>query len=224
MEKIAKQNDMYNHFNYNMSDNTGLVVKKPIYSEPRIQPDGEHGQEFQPSLENPSPKNPMTIVKDALAENQIQHTPSPPLNLNEDFDQDEKQGIKCSFERPCAWKYDANVTGYNFEVKTGLELKEQNLTGIMPGPSADKFNDAKGHFLHVVLTPETNARILKSPVFSSTRQKCYLEVFLHQSSMSRGTIRIVIEPLSARSDPWVPSEILGNDLRKWRYHTFDIDR
>lgn len=99
-----------------------------------------------------------------------------------------------------------------------------HFSGVMPGPSTDNLKDARGHFLHVVLTPETNVRILRSPVFSATRRKCYLEVFLHQSSMGDGSIRIVIEPVSHRSNSWVPSEIAGDNLRKWKYHTFDIDR
>lgn len=94
----------------------------------------------------------------------------------------------------------------------------------MPGPSFDHLKDANGHFLHLLLTPNTTTRTLRSPVFSATRQKCYLEVFLHQSSMLDGLIRIVIEPVSPRSDSWVPSEIVGDNLRKWKYHTFDIDR
>lgn len=94
----------------------------------------------------------------------------------------------------------------------------------MPGPLSDHLNDANGHFLHLHLTPDTNTRILKSPVFSSTREKCYLEAFLHQSSMTRGSIRIVIEPVSSRESSWVPTEVAGDDLRKWKYHVFDIDR
>jgi len=94
----------------------------------------------------------------------------------------------------------------------------------MPGPQADTLNDANGHFLHLHLTPETPARILRSPIFSSTREKCYLEVFLHQSAMLRGSIRIVIEPVGTKQNSWVPAEIAGDDLRRWKYHSFDIDR
>lgn len=95
---------------------------------------------------------------------------------------------------------------------------------MTPGPQADHNKDANGHFLHVRLTPETTTRILKSPVFSSTREKCYLEAFLHQSSMLKGSIKIVIEPVGSRDNSWVPAEIMGDDLRKWRFHTFEIDR
>ena len=94
----------------------------------------------------------------------------------------------------------------------------------MPGPQADHLNDANGHFLHLVLTPDTSTRILKSPVFSSTREKCYLEVFLHQSSMLRGSIRIVIEPVSSKESSWVPTEVAGDNVQKWKYYAFEIDR
>jgi anaplastic lymphoma kinase len=73
----------------------------------------------------------------------------------------------------------------------------------MPGPQADHLNDANGHFLHLLLTPDTGTRILKSPIFQSSREKCYLEVFMHQSSLSRGSVRIVIEPVEAKESSWV---------------------
>lgn len=131
IEKNAKLNDMYNQLNFNSSDSsTGLLLKRPIYSEPRIQ-DGEIGHELHPSFENSSPKIAMKIIKEAVAEQNHQHTPSPPSNDNDNIDQDEKQGIKCTFEKPCAWTYEQNVTGSNFELKTGLELKEMNLTGLL---------------------------------------------------------------------------------------------
>lgn len=97
-------------------------------------------------------------------------------------------------------------------------------SGVTPGPQADHLNDGNGHFLHLHLTPETGTRILKSPVFSSTREKCYLEAFLHQSSMLKGSIRIVIEPVGSKENSWVPAEILGDDFRKWKYQIFNIDR
>jgi anaplastic lymphoma kinase len=98
------------------------------------------------------------------------------------------------------------------------------LSGVMPGPQFDPNNDAMGHFLHLLLTPETGTRILKSPVFSSTRERCYLEVFLHQSSMVTGSIKIVIEPVASKQSAWVPAEIAGDDVRKWKYGSFEIDR
>lgn len=162
-------------------------------------------------------------VQQQLKSRNNMHTPSPP-NATDDIDFDEKLGVKCTFEKPCAWSYDTNVNGTNFEVTTGSNLTNANKTGVTPGPSADALNDANGHFLHLSLTPETSTRILRSPIFSSTRERCYLEVFLHQSAMMHGTIRIVIEPAASVENSWVPAEIMGDDLRKWKYHTFDIDR
>lgn len=51
-----------------------------------------------------------------------------------------------------------------------------------------------------------------------------LVVVMHQSAMSRSAIRIVIQPAYAESSPWVPAEVLGNDLRKWGWHQFRIGR
>lgn len=163
-------------------------------------------------------------VQQQLKNKNHMHTPSPPSYVADDIDFDEKLGVKCTFEKPCAWSYDTNVNGTNFEVTTGSNLTNANITGVTPGPSADNLNDANGYFLHLPLTPETTTRILKSPVFSSTRERCYLEVFLHQSAMMHGTIRIVIEPAASVENSWVPAEIMGDDLRKWKYHTFEIDR
>lgn len=96
--------------------------------------------------------------------------------------------------------------------------------GVSPGPQADTLNDAHGHFLHLHLTPDTGTRILKSPVFSSTQERCFLEVMFHQSSMLRGLIRIVIELVETPENPWVSAEIAGNDLRKWKHEIFEIAR
>lgn len=62
-------------------------------------------------------------------ESNDQHTPSPPKTNVDDVDVDEKTGVKCTFEKPCAWTFDTNVLGPNFEVATGLQLKEANSTG-----------------------------------------------------------------------------------------------
>lgn len=58
----------------------------------------------------------------------MQHTPSPPPYID-DIDFDEKLGVKCTFEKPCAWTWDKNVTGPNFEVITGANLTKNNVTG-----------------------------------------------------------------------------------------------
>lgn len=105
-----------------------------------------------------------------------------------------------------------------------LKINNFLIIGVIPGPQADDHNDANGHFLHLHLTPEITTRILKSPVFSATREKCYLEALLHQSSMLKGTIKIVIEPDGSKNNSWVSAEILGDDIRKWKHHTFNIDR
>lgn len=42
--------------------------------------------------------------------------------------------------------------------------------------------------------------------------------------MLSGTIKIVIEPVKSGNSSWVPAEIAGDSMSKWKYHTFDIDR
>lgn len=190
----------------------GRQESKPMRLEANPHNNSDLKNDSRPSSRGES----LQKIKELQKNQDNQHTPSPPSYNSDDTDVDEKLGVKCSFEKPCAWTYDTNIPGDNFEVTTGVHLKESNVTGkflfsklfrmnltlnlfllsgVTPGPQADNINDANGHFLHLHLTPVTGTRILKSPVFSSTREKCYLEAFLHQSSMLKGSIRIVIEPV-----------------------------
>lgn len=41
--------------------------------------------------------------------------------------------------------------------------------------------------------------------------------------MGSGSVRLVIEPIDL-THPWVPTEIQGNSQRRWKNHTFEIDR
>lgn len=47
-------------------------------------------------------------------------------------------------------------------------------------------------------------------------------MYIHQSSMQNGSLKIVIEPQSSSS--WVPAEIAGNDFRQWQLMHFPIGR
>lgn len=51
-------------------------------------------------------------------------------------------------------------------------------------------------------------------------------MFVHQSSMQNGSLKIVIEPQNApdSSSSWVPAEIAGDDLRQWQQMHFRIGR
>lgn len=134
---------------------------------------------------------------------------------------DETLGLKCGFETECAWHWEEDQPD-DFHVLSGGNLTSLNRTGTMPGPTADVYNNANGRFLYARLTPKSGTKNLTSPTFGSTRENCILQVVLHQSGMGKSAIRIVIEPLVSPS--WVPAEIMGNDLRKWGWHTFRIGR
>lgn len=67
----------------------------------------------------------------------------PPPEDNPEIDMEEMLGVKCTFERECAWKWDKDIPN-GFQVVTGQLLREQNMTGLMPGPDADPKNDAYG--------------------------------------------------------------------------------
>lgn len=97
---------------------------------------------------------------------------------------DEMLGLKCTFETACAWKWDENLAD-GFHVLTGANITTMNRTGVMPGPTADIYNNANGHFLHARLTPESGTKILRSPLFGMTRENCMLVVVMHQSHLDR---------------------------------------
>lgn len=131
-------------------------------------------------------------------------------------------GVKCTFETDCAWTWEEKKID-GFQVVTGVNLTNANRTGLMPGPIADYENNANGHFLHLRTIPSTGQRMLRSPTFSTTLENCMLEVLIHQSAMSTGSFRIVLQPLEKEA-PWVIHEMVGNDSNDWQNFTFMIDR
>lgn len=136
---------------------------------------------------------------------------------------DDILGVTCDFETNCMWTWDETLVD-GFHVVSGHNLTESNRTGMMPGPSVDGSNNAGGNFLLLRITPNTTTRTLTSPDFSQTRENCYLEVFLHESNMAYGSIKIVIVPLDQPDASWVPTEIMGDNLNKWGLYTFKIGR
>jgi hypothetical protein len=114
LEIRKKYNDQLSMQNLNYSE--GVEVKrKPSNSSKRIDL-------------TPETKNPIRMIQDELS-GTIQHTPSPPPH-DIHVDPDEKQGVKCSFDKPCAWTFDKDVPdGSNFYVTNGIELSNQNMTG-----------------------------------------------------------------------------------------------
>lgn len=102
------------------------TIKKNIKSEPFMS--GPDNQQRGVDADGQR-SNPLTVIKNTIRNQDNQHTPSPPPNNVDDIDFDEKLGVKCSFEKPCAWTFEQNVTGPNFEIVTGVMLKEANVTG-----------------------------------------------------------------------------------------------
>ncbi|XP_030566432.1 ALK tyrosine kinase receptor [Drosophila novamexicana] len=146
------------------------------------------------------------------------HTESTPSTEIEDL-----LGVKCNFETPCAWIWTENLSD-GFQVLSGTELAKKNMTGLLPGPVADSIDDANGHFLYARVQPTTKQLNLTSPSFSTTLEKCYLEVYMHQSDMSHGLSRVVVEPLHPQESSWVPAEIQGDNFRSWTHKIFRLGR
>lgn len=157
--------------NYDVGNNIGRPVSKPE----RLQTgnNGLGGVNSDPSdqISRPSSSgHSLTLIKDTIRNQDNQHTPSPPPNNVDDIDFDEKLGVKCSFEKPCAWTFDTgpNITGPNFEVTTGLSLKESNVTGSLINSPERIF--LYFFFSHKVLCPAHKPTILMTPmvIFSTS--------------------------------------------------------
>ena len=132
-------------------------------------------------------------------------------------------GVRCNFETRCAWNWTENQPD-GFHIMTGTEVSKKNMTGLYPGPLADNLDDANGHFLYARLTPTTAPINLTSPEFVTTMEKCYLEVYMHQSGMSHGLSRVVVEPLHSQESSWVPAEIVGDNYRQWEKKIYRLGR
>lgn len=109
----------------------GILKKKvPSKPEPFVQTSPHDDPDKE--MKGPSSKGEaIQKIKDLRIAQDNQHTPSPPSYNHDDIDVDEKLGVKCSFEKPCAWTFSKNVSGSNFEVTTGALLKESNVTGLL---------------------------------------------------------------------------------------------
>lgn len=103
------------------------TIRKVMSPQPYLQ--AGPGEDLDREANRPPAKNEAFQKIKNLQRNYTQHTPPPPVQNHEDVDFDEKLGVKCSFEKPCAWTFDTNVSGSNFEVMTGVMLKETNVTG-----------------------------------------------------------------------------------------------
>jgi len=47
---------------------------------------------------------------------------------------------------------------------------------------------------------------------------------MHQSDMSHGLSRVVVEPLHPQESSWVPAEIMGDNYRQWTHRVFRLGR
>jgi anaplastic lymphoma kinase len=151
----------------------------------------------------------------------ILHEPflTPPTEMDsENVSWEERQGIKCSFERTCLWSWNINATN-TFRLVTGEDAAIE-----ISIPKSDATGNKKGHFLHAMLLETSQKFTIKSPIFPSSRSDCSLKVQMHQSSMQYGSIRVVIQQIIYPDYRCIASEIEGNDARKWILHNFRIGR
>lgn len=124
--KVGQVRDLLKNSNMSKSFERKNVVRPEAYIST-----GPHDEQ-EKSSNGPSSEGKSIKALQKLRDDRIdQHTPSPPQVNMDEVDVDEKLGVKCSFEKPCAWTFDTNVTGPNFEVTTGVLLKESNVTGLL---------------------------------------------------------------------------------------------
>ncbi|KAH8372849.1 hypothetical protein KR009_006577 [Drosophila setifemur] len=167
--------------------------------------------------------DPLQEIKDRIRDTAPPaNTYAPQTDATPSSEYEYELGVKCNFETPCSWSWVEYPDG--FQVLSGTELAKRNLTGLMPGPAADSIDDANGHFLYARVQPNSRPLNLTSPEFSTTMEKCYLEVYIHQSDMSHGLSRVVVEPLHTQESSWVPAEIQGDNVRQWVRKTYRLGR
>lgn len=99
---------------------------EPLPPKSYIRDQNTNPDDFLPQ-QPPIPNSPFKDLKDQLINRTYMHTPSPPSN-QEDYDNEEKLGVKCTFEKPCSWTFD-EADGSNFFVTTGTNLTLANITG-----------------------------------------------------------------------------------------------
>jgi hypothetical protein len=129
VNKFSVIREMTRNSNFTKSFPEHSIGKKVSKPEPFVD-DGQHDGTDPKDPSRPSSKGEaIQKIKDMQRAQDNQHTPSPPSYSVDDIDFDEKLGVKCSFEKPCAWTFDPNVNGTNFEVTTGVSLKDSNVTG-----------------------------------------------------------------------------------------------
>ncbi|EDV37465.1 uncharacterized protein Dana_GF13459, isoform C [Drosophila ananassae] len=167
--------------------------------------------------------DPLQDIKDRIRDTApIANTYAPHTDATPSTEYEYELGVKCNFESRCSWSWVEYPDG--FQVISGAELAKKNLTGMHPGPAADSIDDATGHFLYARVQPNSRPLNLTSPEFSTTMEKCYLEVYMHQSDMSHGLSRVVVEPLHTQESSWVPAEIQGDNVRQWTRKVYRLGR
>ncbi|XP_053962484.1 tyrosine-protein kinase receptor [Anastrepha ludens] len=168
-------------------------------------------------------RDPMEVIKEKMRNTAPKSSPYETQTDAPSSEIEDQLGVKCTFETPCAWKWTEDLPD-GFQVISGKELVKMNMTGLYPGPIADTTEDANGHFLYARLLPTTKQVNLTSPQFSTTMEKCFLEVYMHQSDMSHGVSRVVVEPMHSQESPWVPAEIVGDNYRQWGRKFYRLGR
>ncbi|KAI8039940.1 hypothetical protein M5D96_007365 [Drosophila gunungcola] len=171
----------------------------------------------------PASADPLQEIKDRIRDTSPNaNTYAPHTDATPSSEYEYELGVKCNFETPCSWTWGNYTDG--FQVISGTELAKWNLTGLLPGPAADSIDDANGHFLYARVHPNSRPLNLTSPEFSTTMEKCFLEVYMHQSDMSHGLSRVVVELLDTAGGSWVPAEILGDNVRQWTRKVYRLGR
>ncbi|XP_017466502.1 PREDICTED: ALK tyrosine kinase receptor [Rhagoletis zephyria] len=189
------------------------------------EPDGgvTNGNVDGDDMEVDEHRDPLEVIKEKMRNTAPKSSPYETQTDAPSSEIEDQLGVKCTFETPCAWNWSEGLED-GFQVISGTELVKKNMTGLYPGPIADSTEDANGHFLYARLLPLTDQVNLTSPQFSTTMEKCFLEVYMHQSDMSHGLSRVVVEPLHSQESSWVPAEVVGDNYRQWSRKFYRLGR
>lgn len=130
----------------------------------------------------------------------------------------------CNFEDDCLWTWRKDIAnGFFITTGTGLQADEA-------GPKTDASNREYGSYLLLHTTSSPEEFHVTSPLFSSTKHSCRLEVWIYQEGMEHAEIRVVIDKFISSSTyinnhtQWVLDHIKGDDSKKWKKHVMSIGR
>ncbi|KAK9885852.1 hypothetical protein WA026_013730 [Henosepilachna vigintioctopunctata] len=130
----------------------------------------------------------------------------------------------CNFEEDCLWTWRKDIANGFFITSSKIYNTGEN------GPQNDANGKDGGSFL-LLKSPHSETEFqVTSPLFTSTKPSCRLQVWIYQVNMEKAEIRVVIDKLTKHSSSinnhtqWVLDHIPGNNERRWKRYVVTIGK